>query len=65
MQKECEKKINECIDLLTDEVTRILSDPNSDKFEKNLQIKPLSSKKKILTNAIASMRLVDQHRKKD
>jgi hypothetical protein len=63
MQNFCEEKINECIAAFEKEVMQILSDTSLDKYRKNLLIKPLSTKKQILTNAIESMRLVDAQTK--
>jgi hypothetical protein len=63
MQNSCEQKINECIAAFEKEVMQILADTSLDKYRKNLLIKPLSTKKRILTNAIESMRLVDAQTK--
>lgn len=61
----CQKKIQECIDELEKEVLQIVQNPKSDKYEKNLLLKPLSSKKKILQNTIDSIKLVEDQEKKD
>ncbi|MGM0622836.1 MAG: hypothetical protein ACQESH_02330 [Campylobacterota bacterium] len=61
----CQKKIQECIDELEKEVLQIVQNPKSDKYEKNLLLKPLSSKKKILQNTIDSIKLVENQEKKD
>lgn len=63
MQNSCEEKIHECIAAFEKEVMQILADTSLDKYRKNLLIKPLSTKKRILTNAIESMRLVDAQTK--
>ncbi len=55
----CETKIKECIAHLEQEVLAILSDPKTDKAQKNIRMKPLTSKKQILENAVESMRMVD------
>ena len=39
---------------------RILSDPKTDKKTKNLAMKPLTSKKKIILNTIDALELVDR-----
>ena len=63
MSQFCEAKINECIASLEKEVMQILNDTKTDKYQKNILLKPLSSKKQILQNAIESMKLVDNHKK--
>ena len=55
--KEC---LNEYIDELEKEVMTILSDPNTDKKTKNLAMKPLTSKKKIILNTLDALDLVDR-----
>lgn len=45
---------------LEKEVMRILSDPKTDKKRKNLAMKPLTSKKKIILNTIDALELVDR-----
>ena len=45
---------------LEEEVMRILSDPKTDKKTKNLAMKPLTSKKKIILNTIDALELVDR-----
>ncbi len=45
---------------LEKEVMRILSDPKTDKKTKNLAMKPLTSKKKIILNTIDALDLVDR-----
>ncbi len=55
-----ENKINEIIQVLEKEVMEILMDESLDKKETNLRMKPLSSTKKILTNAIESIKMVER-----
>ncbi len=57
----CRKRVSECIEELEKEVMHILSNPRTDKAQKNMLIKPLSTKKKILQNTIDSLALVDKH----
>ena len=45
---------------LEEEVMRILSDPKTDKKTKNLAMKPLSSKKRIIINTMDALKMVDQ-----
>ena len=61
----CQQKLQECIDELEKEVMQIVQNPKSDKYEKNILLKPLSSKKKILQNTIDSIKLVETQAKKD
>ena len=55
-----EKKINEIIKELETEVMTVLMDESLDKKQTNLHMKPLTSTKKILTNALESIRMVDK-----
>ncbi|WP_292654311.1 hypothetical protein [Nitratifractor sp.] len=55
-----EKKFNEIFRELEKEVMEILQDQSLDKKNTNLRMKPLSSTKQILQNAIESIRLVDR-----
>jgi len=48
------------LEALEKEVMRILSDPKTDKKTKNLAMKPLTSKKKIILNTIDALELVDR-----
>ncbi len=52
--------LKEYIESLEKEVMRILSDPKTDKKTKNLAMKPLTSKKKIILNTIDALELVDR-----
>ena len=55
-----EEKFNEIFRELEKEVMEILEDQSLDKKNTNLRMKPLSSTKQILQNAIESIRLVDR-----
>ncbi len=55
--KEC---LKEYVATLENEVMAILSDPKTDKKTKNLAMKPLTSKKKIILNTIDALELVDK-----
>lgn len=55
-----ENKINEIIKELETEVMTVLMDESLDKKQTNLHMKPLTSTKKILTNAIESIKMVDK-----
>jgi len=55
-----EEKINEIIKELEKEVMTVLMDESLDKKQTNLHMKPLTSTKKILTNALESIRMVDK-----
>lgn len=52
--------IQEYIASLNDEVMAILDDDRLDKRAKNLKIKPLVAKKKILLNTIDALNLVER-----
>ncbi|SHO80661.1 hypothetical protein MNB_SV-15-709 [hydrothermal vent metagenome] len=58
--KFIESKINEIIVELEKEVMEIVSDETIDKQNTNLRLKPLASTKKILTNALESINMVDE-----
>ena len=58
--KFIESKINEIIVELEKEVMEIVSDQTIDKQNTNLRVKPLASTKKILTNALESIKMVDE-----
>ncbi len=55
-----EKKLNEIIVELEKEVMTVLMDEALDKKQTNLHMKPLTSTKKILTNALDSIKMVDR-----
>jgi len=55
-----ELKIGEIIKELEAEVMEILSDQTLDKKQTNLRMKPLTSTKKILTNALESIKMVER-----
>jgi len=60
-----ESKIKEIIVELEKEVMVILMDESLDKGRTNLHMKPLSSTKQILENALDSIRMVDKLAKED
>ncbi len=60
--EECIKKY---IEELEGEVMKILSDPKTDKKTKNLAMKPLVSRKKILQNTIEALELVERVHKEE
>lgn len=55
-----EEKLNEINQELEKEVLEILMDESLDKKNTNLRMKPLTSTKQILTNALESIRMVDR-----
>ncbi len=55
-----ERHFDEIYAELEKEVMAILSDQSLDKRETNLRMKPLSSTKQILQNALESIRMVDR-----
>ena len=55
-----EKKLNEIVKELEKEVMDVLMDESLDKKQTNLHMKPLTSTKKILTNALESIKMVDK-----
>ena len=55
-----EEKFKEIFAELEKEVMEILQDQSLDKKNTNLRMKPLSSTKQILQNALESIRLVDR-----
>ena len=55
-----EKKLNEIVKELEKEVMGVLMDESLDKKQTNLHMKPLTSTKKILTNALESIKMVDR-----
>jgi hypothetical protein len=54
-----ESKLGEIFDELEKEVMEILTDQSLDKKHTNLRMKPLSSTKQILTNALESIKMVE------
>jgi hypothetical protein len=55
-----ENKLNEIIKELEKEVMDVLMDESLDKKQTNLHMKPLTSTKKILTNALESIKMVER-----
>lgn len=55
-----EEKLNEINKELEKEVMSVLMDESLDKKHTNLHMKPLTSTKKILTNALESIKMVDR-----
>jgi uncharacterized protein YnzC (UPF0291/DUF896 family) len=55
-----EQKINEINKELEREVMSVLMDESLDKKQTNLHMKPLTSTKQILTNALDSIKMVDK-----
>ena len=55
-----EDKFNEIIKELEVEVMEVLSNQSLDKKQTNLRMKPLTSTKKILLNALDSIKMVDK-----
>jgi uncharacterized protein YnzC (UPF0291/DUF896 family) len=60
-----EKKINEVIEKLEVEVMEVIGDNSIDKKQTNLRMKPLTSTKKILLNALDSIKMVDKLAKEE
>lgn len=60
-----EEKLNEIIEELESEVMSVLMDESLDKGQTNLHMKPLASTKKILTNALDSIKMVERLAKED
>ena len=60
-----ESKVNEIIVELDKEVMEVLQNEALGKGDTNLQMKPLASTKKILTNAIESIKMVDKLAKEE
>lgn len=60
-----EAKIGEIITELEKEVMEVVSDQSLDKKQTNLRMKPLKSTKQILTNAIESIKMVEEVSKKE
>ena len=55
-----EEKLNEIVKELEKEVMTVLMDESLDKKQTNLHMKPLTSTKQILTNALDSIKMVDK-----
>jgi hypothetical protein len=60
-----EEKLNEITKELEKEVMSILMDGYLDKKQTNLHMKPLTSTKQILTNALDSIKMVDKLAKEE
>ena len=60
-----EEKISEIIKELEKEVMTVLMDESLGKGDTNLRMKPLSSTKQILENALESIKMVDKLNKED
>ena len=55
-----EEKLNDIFKELEKEVMSVLMDESLDKKQTNLHMKPLTSTKQILTNALDSIKMVDR-----
>ncbi len=55
-----EQKLNEIFKELETEVMSVLMDEGLDKKQTNLRMKPLTSTKQILNNALDSIKMVDK-----
>ena len=60
-----EKKLQEIYADLEQEVMEVLMDESFDKKQTNLRMQPLKSTKKILENALESIKMVDRLAKED
>ncbi len=60
-----DKKLQEIYKELEKEVMKILMDESLDKKQTNLRVKPISSTKKILENALESIKMVDKLSKEE
>jgi len=58
--KYIEEKLNEIMKELEKEVMTVLMDESLDKKQTNLHMKPLTSTKQILVNALDSIKMVDK-----
>jgi hypothetical protein len=58
--KFIEQKFDEIFKELEKEVMEVLSDQSLDKKQTNLRVKPLASTKKILLNALDSIKMVQK-----
>ena len=54
-----EAKIHDIFNTLEKEVLEVLMDESLDKKQTNIHMKPLTSTKKILSNALESIKMVD------
>ena len=63
--KFIEQKFEEIFSELEKEVMDILNNQSLDKKQTNLRLKPLTSTKKILLNALDSIKMVDKLAKED
>ncbi|MFK5976588.1 MAG: hypothetical protein QM493_08780 [Sulfurovum sp.] len=55
-----EGRVDEIISVLEKEVMEVIADESLDKKQTNLRIKPLTSTKQILLNAVESIKMVDR-----
>ncbi len=60
-----EEKLNEIIKELEKDVMEVLMDESLDRKQTNLRMKPLTSTKKILTNALDSIKMVEKIGRED
>jgi len=60
-----ESKISEITAELEKEVMQVIGNQSLDKKQTNLRMKPLTSTKKILTNALDSIKMVDKMSKEE
>ena len=60
-----EKNINEIVESLEKEVMALVTDESIDKQMTNIHMKPLASTKKILLNALESIKMVDRLHKEE
>ena len=60
-----ESKIAEIVAELEVEVMEVIGNQSLDKKQTNLRMKPLTSTKKILTNALDSIKMVDRMSKEE
>jgi hypothetical protein len=60
-----ESKLNEIIVELEKEVMSVLMDESLDKKHTNLRMKPLTTTKKILSNALESIKMVEEVAQKE
>ncbi|RUM70984.1 MAG: hypothetical protein DSZ07_01425 [Sulfurovum sp.] len=60
-----EKKLQEIYADLEQEVMKVLMDESFDRKQTNLRMQPLKSTKKILENALDSIKMVDKLAKED
>ena len=60
-----ESKIAEIVAELEAEVMEVIGNQSLDKKQTNLRMKPLTSTKKILTNALDSIKMVDRMSKEE